>query len=329
MADTTKIVGAGSAGLAQAAAILRHGGLVAFPTETVYGLGADATDAKAVAALFAAKGRPAFNPLISHVADLDAAEGVARFDRRALAVAEVLWPGPLTLVLPRPEGGGPVCDLACAGLETIAVRVPAHPTARALLQRVGKPVAAPSANRSGRVSPTAPTHVADELAGSIPLILADGRCDVGLESTILDLSGPVPVLLRPGAVLPDILADLLGAVPLSASQASESAPKSPGRLTSHYAPILPVRLNVTAPAADEAFLAFGPDLAPALAKLNLSEDGDFTEAAANLYDHLRSLDRTPGASGIAVAPIPDDGLGAAINDRLRRAAAPRDTVAAS
>lgn len=321
-AAETRIVSDGPAGIAEAAALLRAGELVAFPTETVYGLGADARNDRAVAALFAAKGRPHFNPLIVHCADAAAAERLARFDARADHLAEVLWPGPLTLVLPRRPDSG-LSLLVSAGLDSVALRVPAHPTAQRLLAAAGCPVAAPSANRSGRISPTTAQHVLAELGGRIPLILAAGRCAVGLESTVLDLTGEVPVLLRPGAVTHAMLEAEIGPVALpDAAAAAPDAPKSPGLLASHYAPTARVRLNARQVAADEALLTFGPDLRSGDRVLNLSESGDPTEAAANLFAMLRALDR-PDVACIAVSPIPEDGLGAAINDRLRRAAAPR------
>ena len=318
-AERTRILGAGPAAIAEAAAALRAGRLVAFPTETVYGLGADATDDRAVAALFAAKARPRFNPLICHLADADAAARIARFDDRATLLAEALWPGPLTLVLPRADAG-PVGQLATAGLDTIAVRVPAHPVARALLAAADRPVAAPSANRSGTVSATSPQHVLTDLADKVAIVLAAGRTEIGLESTVVDLSGPDARLLRPGGVPRDQVEGLIG--PLAAADA---AIKSPGQLSSHYAPTAPVRLNAQRVEDGEALLTFGPDLRTGALVLNLSEDGDLGEAAANLFAHLRALDR-PGVRAIAVAPIPEAGLGDAINDRLRRAAAPRGTA---
>jgi L-threonylcarbamoyladenylate synthase len=302
--------------IGRAAQVLRDGGLVAFPTETVYGLGGDATNERSVAEIFAAKGRPRFNPLIAHVPDLAAAERLARFDARARAVAQSCWPGPLTLVLPR-RADGPMSLLACAGLDTVALRSPDHPVAQALLRAAGIPVAAPSANRSGAVSPTRAEHVAESLAGRVELVLDGGPCRVGVESTILDLSGETPTLLRPGGIPREVLRDLLGQEVAVAAPAS--AIKAPGQLESHYAPGLPVRLNVTDAAQGEALLGFGP---VAGAALNLSPDSDPAEAAANLFAMLRALDR-PDYTGIAVSPIPETGLGAAINDRLRRAAAPR------
>jgi L-threonylcarbamoyladenylate synthase len=314
----------------QGAALLRAGRLVAFPTETVYGLGGDATDDRAVAAIFEAKGRPRFNPLISHVPDLDAAARIAVLDDRALRLAQAFWPGPLTLVLPR-RTDAPVSLLATAGLDTVAVRVPAHPVAQRLLRAAGRPIAAPSANRSGRVSPTAAEHVRTELGDRVALVIDGGPCHVGLESTVLDVSGAVPALLRPGAVTREALEPLAGPLaaaahpPSALGEAENAAPRAPGMLASHYAPSLPVRLDATDARPGEAYLAFGagPNPADAGETLSLSRGGDLVEAAANLFAMLRALDRPDSFAGIAVAPIPETGLGAAINDRLRRAAAPR------
>lgn len=310
----SRLLTADAAAIAEAAALLRAGGLVAFPTETVYGLGGDATDDRAVARIFAAKRRPRFNPLIAHVADRAAAAALAAFDRRADRIAEAFWPGPLTLVLPR-RAGCPVSLLASAGLDTLALRVPAHPVALALLRAVGRPVAAPSANRSGAVSPTRAAHVADSLGDAVDLVLDGGACRVGVESTILDLSASRPAILRPGGIAREDIEALLGPVDGPAA----GPVKAPGMLESHYAPGLPVRLDATAARPGEALLGFGP---VAGATANLSPAGDLVEAAANLFALLRALDR-PEFTGIAVSPIPEAGLGAAINDRLRRAAAPR------
>ncbi|HET8726593.1 MAG TPA: L-threonylcarbamoyladenylate synthase [Alphaproteobacteria bacterium] len=315
----TEIVADGPTGIARAAAALREGRLVAFPTETVYGLGADATNDRAVAAIFEAKGRPRFNPLIIHCADVAAAEAFAVFDDRTHHLAETLWPGPLTLVLRRqPEAK--LSLLVSAGLDTVAIRVPEHRTARRLLTAVGVPVAAPSANRSGAVSPTTAQHVLESLGGRVPLILAGGRCAVGLESTILDLTESQPMLLRPGGVTRETIEGLIGPVVLPNGDPSQ--PKAPGQLASHYAPHAKVRLNAATVGPNEALLTFGPDLRRGDTILNLSEVGDLGEAAANLFAYLRALDR-PGVDTIAVVPIPEEGLGIAINDRLRRAAAPR------
>jgi len=319
-APTTLVEPADPDTLERAAALIRAGRLVAFPTETVYGLGADATSDVAVARIYEAKGRPRFNPLIAHVADVGAARRLAVFDARAEAVAARFWPGPLTLVLPR-RADCPVSLLACAGLDTVAIRVPAHPIARALLRAAAVPVAAPSANPSGAVSPTTAAHVVQGLDGRVDMVIDGGACAVGLESTILDLSGADPVLLRPGGVTAEDLCAVIGPVAMPGADA-HARPKSPGLLLRHYAPGIPVRLGATAVGPEEALLAFGADVpGGAVETLNLSPSGDLTEAAANLFRYLRALDR-PGRSGIAVMPVPERGLGAAINDRLRRAATP-------
>ena len=305
--------------LADAVERLGAGQLVAFPTETVYGLGADATRDDAVAGIFEAKDRPQFNPLIVHLADgADAALHVV-VDTRARRLAERFWPGPLTLVLPR-RSDCTVSLLCSAGLDSLGIRVPGHPVARSLLSRFGRPLAAPSANRSGQVSPTTADHVAQSLGSRIGLILDGGPCPVGLESTVLDLTTPRPVLLRPGSITAEEIAELIG--PL-AERSDDQPANSPGLLASHYAPSLSVRLNAVASEAGEALLAFGP--APTSAAgvvLNLSESGDLRQAAARLFAYLRQLDQ-PEFTRIAVMPIPQQGLGVAINDRLRRAAAPR------
>ncbi|HEY1505466.1 MAG TPA: L-threonylcarbamoyladenylate synthase [Stellaceae bacterium] len=302
--------------LDQATALLRAGELVAFPTETVYGLGGDATSDESVAAIFAAKGRPRFNPLIVHLFRADQAECLAQIDSRAALLMQHFWPGPLSLVLRRAPQC-PISLLASAGLDTLALRVPAHPLALELLRTVGRPVAAPSANRSGRVSPTTASHVLNELDGHIAAVLDGGPCRIGLESTVIDLTGKAPLLLRPGAVAVEDLEALLG--PLAAPDLND-APRAPGMLASHYAPSLPLRLNATDVRGGEALLAFGSD-APAGARETrwLSKSGDVDEAAANLFAMLRALDRAD-FTGIAVVPIPERGLGRAINDRLRRAA---------
>ena len=302
--------------IARAAALLRHGDLVAFPTETVYGLGGDAINDRAVAAIFAAKGRPRFNPLIVHVAQLEAAEELASFDSRARELARRFWPGPLSLVLER-RPGCPVSLLASAGLDALALRVPAHPLALALLVAAARPVAAPSANRSGRVSPTQAAHVLDELGGRIAAVLDAGPSAIGVESTVLDLSSGKARLLRPGGLPLEAIEAAVG--PVERAAAGET-PRSPGMLESHYAPTLPLRLDAEAVAPDEALLAFGPEIPrEAAAVRNLSPDRDLAEAAANLFAYLRELD-SPSFAGIAVMPIPEHGLGLAINDRLRRAA---------
>ncbi|HEY8611151.1 MAG TPA: L-threonylcarbamoyladenylate synthase [Roseomonas sp.] len=310
----------------RAAALLREGALVAFPTETVYGLGADATNGRAVAAIYAAKGRPSFNPLISHFPDVEAAFAEVVPDDHAARLAARFWPGPLTLVLPR-RATSRIDHLTGAGLDTLAVRVPAHPLALALLRAAGRPVAAPSANRSGGVSPTTADHVLEGLSGRIAAVLDGGPCAVGVESTVLDLSGARPVLLRPGGVTAEAIEALLG--PLARpglAGAEEEALRSPGMMLSHYAPALPVRLGARDVGPDEALLAFGPPLPGAGAVWNLSEAADPAEAAARLFAGLRWLDAEGarrGLRGIAAMPVPPEGLGEAINDRLARAAAPR------
>lgn len=314
MTQTTRMLSADETGYATAANILADGGLVAFPTETVYGLGADARNGRAVARVFEAKGRPRFNPLIVHVASLDAARALVEWPDAADRLAQAFWPGPLTLVLPLTPDAG-LSDLVTAGLSTLAVRVPAHPVARALLAEYGGPVAAPSANPSGRISPTHAAHVAAGLDGRIEAIVDGGACDVGVESTILGLWRE-PELLRPGGLPAEVIEAALG-VPLIHREEGDAL-SAPGQMVSHYAPGAAVRLNVTNPQDHEAYLGFGK----MDCTLNLSPAGDLTEAAANLFAAFHALDaRNPQA--IAVAPIPDTGLGRAINDRLRRAAAPR------
>ena len=306
--------------ISQAAQALVRGEIVAFPTETVYGLGANARDAQAVSKVFAAKDRPRFNPLIVHVPDIGAAETYAAFDDTARKLAKAFWPGPLSLVLPRQPANG-IADLVTAGLDTIALRAPNHAIAQALLKATQLPIAAPSANRSGRISPTDATHVAAELGDLPAMILDGGPCARGLESTVVRVTGETPVLLRLGAVPRQEIEAVLGH---SIALANEGAPiASPGQLERHYAPNTPLRLDATEVEPDEALLAFGPS-APqgALTTINLSVPGDLTEAATNLFASLRALDET-GASAIAVMPIPDQGLGEAINDRLRRAAKAR------
>ncbi|MEM8789848.1 MAG: L-threonylcarbamoyladenylate synthase [Pseudomonadota bacterium] len=305
----------GTRGIRAAAGVLRAGGLVAFPTETVYGLGADARQGRAVAGVFAAKGRPRFNPLIVHVADIAAARALATFDGRAEALAAAFWPGPLTLVLPR--SGGATADLVTGGLPTLALRVPAHPTAQALLSAFGGPVAAPSANPSGLVSPTTADHVLAGLDGRIAAVLDGGACPVGVESTIVGLVDTTPRLLRPGGVPAEALAAALGA---------ELGPPpdgitAPGQMASHYAPAARLVLDAAREAApaDAVWLGFGP--LDGRRGLSLSETGDLREAAAHLFAHLRTLDTL--APVVFVDPVPGHGLGAAINDRLARAAAPR------
>ena len=315
------IVKATDEAIRTAAGLLREGRLVAFPTETVYGLGADATNGMAVAAIFQAKGRPRFNPLIVHVASVQIAQGHGLFTPLALRLAEAFWPGPLTLVLER-RATSDIADLAAAGLGTVALRVPDHPIAQALLAAVARPLAAPSANRSGRVSSTQAEHVLADLNGSVALILDGGPTAHGLESTILDARGDVPVLLRAGAVPAETIEAVLGA-PLLRQTAPSPSPTAPGQLASHYAPDARLRLNTRDIRGGEALLAFGPNAPPTSGPmLNLSTTGDLIEAAANLFAALRALDKT-GIATIAVMPIPERGLGEAINDRLQRAAAPR------
>ncbi len=313
----------------EAAALLCAGGLVALPTETVYGLGANALDGKACAKIFAAKGRPSFNPLIVHVPDTAEAERYAILDDRAKTLAAVFWPGPLTMILPRRPDCS-VSELCSAGLPTLALRVPAHKTAQALLKAAGVPVAAPSANKSGSVSPTTPLIVAESLGAAVDMILADGPCAVGLESTVIDLSGETPVILRPGAVTAEQLSDCLG-ITVGYDAGTHERPRSPGQMLRHYAPKRPVRLRAVDLEKGEALLAFGSvkfmgvrgggaakDL-PESTLRNLSESGDLHEAAANLFRMLNDLDQ-PEHTGIAVMDIPETGIGIAINDRLRRAA---------
>jgi L-threonylcarbamoyladenylate synthase len=326
---TTRMTDASPAAVADAARCLKEGGLVAFPTETVYGLGADAGNAGAIARLYQAKGRPSFNPLIATVGDLGAARQIAVFDARALALAEAFWPGPLTVVLPKAPRCA-VADLATAGLDTIAVRVPAHPVARALLRAFGGAVVAPSANLSGHVSPTTAAHVASDLKGRIDIILDGGAVAVGVESTIIGCFEQ-PMLLRPGGLPRNEIERVLGSAlvrppddPIGAT--GQGQPLAPGMLASHYAPRTPVRLDAARLEAGEALLAFGPGgvagIDAAKIVMNLSERGDLTEAAANLFGYLRELDAV-GARRIAVMPVPHHGLGEAINDRLRRAAVPQ------
>ncbi|WP_299362458.1 L-threonylcarbamoyladenylate synthase [uncultured Paracoccus sp.] len=311
---TTAILRPDADGVAQAARLLAAGEVVAIPTETVYGLAGDARNAAAVARIYEAKGRPDFNPLIVHVGDTSAAEAIAVFDDAARQVAQALWPGPLTLVLPLRPGAG-IASLVTAGLDSVAVRVPAHPAARAILRAFGGPLAVPSANVSGRISPTTAAHVLDPdggLDGRIAAVVDAGPCEVGLESTILGWRNGRATLLRPGGVPVDRIEALIGPVDRGTDLA---APDAPGQLTSHYAPRASLRLNAETPRPGETFIAFGPG------DLTLSPGADLAEAAARLFDVLRQADRLDRP--IAVAPIPDTGLGLAINDRLRRAAAPR------
>lgn len=319
--NTTQILSATSDGIATATSILQDGGLVAFPTETVYGLGADARNDMAVARIFEAKQRPRFNPLIIHLPNLAAARKIAEIPPAALILAQTFWPGPLTLVLPRRADSG-LSDLVTAGLDTVAIRIPEHPLAQQLLTKFGGPVAAPSANPSGKVSPTTAAHVFAGLDTRIDAILDGSPCNVGLESTIIGFENTTPVLLRAGGLPAEVISQALGA-DLQTSQTETIT--APGQLKSHYAPAASLRLNAKEPTKAEAWLGFGPSeyTAPTL---NLSPTADLREAAANLFAYMRELDEIAaqnGLSEIAVAPIPMHGLGVAINDRLERAAAPR------
>ncbi|UFM65495.1 threonylcarbamoyl-AMP synthase [Paracoccus sp. MA] len=314
----TLILGHDPRGVRAAADLLAQGELVAIPTETVYGLAGDARDARAVARIYEAKGRPSFNPLIVHLPDLAAAERIAVFDDAALALARTFWPGALTLVLPLRPGAG-IASLVTAGLDTVAIRVPAHPAAQEVLRAFGGPLAAPSANPSGRISPTSAAHVADPetgLGGRIAAVLDAGACPVGVESTIVGWVGGQPALLRPGGVAAEEIEAVLGR-PLARPEADPDVPTAPGQLTSHYAPRASLRLHAGAARPGEVLIGFGP----VAGEMTLSETGDLTEAAARLFDLLRRADEL--GRPIAVAPVPERGLGAAINDRLRRAAAPR------
>ncbi len=313
LADETAIAAAGR--------MLRAGALVALPTETVYGLAADATQDNAVGRIFAAKGRPRFNPLIVHVADLEGARALCTVPPLAEALAAAFWPGPLTLVLARRPGAG-ISALASAGLDTLAVRVPAHPVMAGVIRAAGRPLAAPSANPSGTVSPTTAAHVAEGLGGVVDLILDGGPCRVGLESTVLAVKGDTVSLLRPGGLTREQIEAVAG--PLCAAGDTGAAPRSPGQLARHYAPRAALRLNAPVPEAGEAFIAFGPPPRSVTGPCRqISAAGDLGEAAANLFAALRDLDAA-GAAHIAIAPIPSEGLGEAINDRLRRAALGRD-----
>ena len=326
----TRIVAANSNSIKQAAELLLQGGLVGMPTETVYGLAANARDGQAVAKIFEAKGRPQFNPLIVHVNDIDAVEEIAELSAHDRALAEKFWPGPMTLILKRKESSG-LSDLVSAGLPTVAVRIPSHKTARALIKESGCPIAAPSANKSGSLSPTTPAHVAQSLGDAVDMILADGACAVGLESTVVDCTGDVPYVLRPGGITAEDVSETLGFdVAYDLGEKGDDV-KSPGQLLKHYAPNISVRLNAVDLEEGEALLAFGSikfmgirnkgaasDL-PDTALRNLSEEGDLYEAAANLFSMMRELDRAEHKA-IAVMNIPDRGVGVAINDRLKRAA---------
>ncbi|WP_289043921.1 L-threonylcarbamoyladenylate synthase [uncultured Aliiroseovarius sp.] len=311
----TETLSADAGGIVRAASLLRDGALVSFPTETVYGLGADATNDRAVARIFEAKGRPRFNPLIIHLPTPEAVADFAVLDGAAQDLAQAFWPGPLTLVLPMKPGGG-LSKLVSAGLPTVAVRVPAHPLAQELLMATGRPIAAPSANLSGRISPSTAQHVLDGLSGRVEAVLDGGPCEVGLESTIVGFD-PAPVLLRPGGLPTEAIEAALGG-PIATRQINAGI-NAPGQLSSHYAPDAALRLNAETARPGERLLGFGH----VEANLNLSPSGDLVEAAANLFRYLHQLD-AEGDAPIAVSPIPDHGMGRAINDRLRRAAAPRD-----
>jgi L-threonylcarbamoyladenylate synthase len=321
----TRLAEASPGAIADAAACLRAGGLVAMPTETVYGLAADATSDAAVAAIYAAKERPAINPLIAHVLDIEAAREQVIFSAEAETLARAFWPGPLTLVLPVASSCR-ISLLARAGLDTLAVRSPSHETARALIDAAGFPLAAPSANRSGAVSPTTAAHVVADLDGRVDWILDGGPCRYGLESTIVACLSSRPQLLRPGAITREAIELMLGS-PIDSSNAPQTAPNAPGQLASHYAPRAELRLDAVSASSDDAVLDFGGWLkrSAADARLDLSPSGNLVEAASHLFSYLRALDAA-GATRIAVAPIPEQGLGAAINDRLRRAAAPRNIL---
>jgi L-threonylcarbamoyladenylate synthase len=305
--------------IAEAARHIRAGGLVAAPTETVYGLFADATSGRAVSAVYDLKGRPRSSPLIIHVASIGMARELAEFDRRSTYLVQRNWPGPLTLVL-NAKSTSPVASQATGGLGTIAIRIPDHPTALALIEAAERPLAAPSANRYGRLSPTDALHVDTQFGRSLAMILDGGKTRVGVESTVVDLTGPQGIILRPGGLATEVIEAALGSLGTAYADGSQ---RSPGMARSHYAPAAKVRLNALEPEGNEVLLAFGPNPPDGFAETrNLSETGDLKEAAANLFEYLHLLDRTD-IDAIAVMPIPDKGLGAAINDRLRRAAAPR------
>ena len=334
---TAPILAVTDTALEKAARLIVGSGLVVFPTETVYGLGANAHDPHAVTKIFEAKGRPTFNPLISHVCDLQQAETLGEFNEDALKLADRFWPGPLTLIVKR-TSDCPVCDLACAGLSTIAIRMPAHQVARDLIRLSGVAIAGPSANLSGKISATRPVHAADHLGNKVDMILADGSSAIGLESTVVDLTGAHPVMARAGAITLDQLEETLDKTVARGDQRTTDKPISPGQTLAHYAPDVSIRLKAVDVVPGEALLAFGSEkfmgirgggkstMLPETARRNLSESGDLSEAAANLYAYLHELDR-PEHSSIAVMDIPETGLGRAINDRLRRAAAVKSEAA--
>lgn len=299
----------------RAGAVLKMGGIVAFPTETVYGLGADVYNAGAVAAIFEAKGRPNFNPLISHIAEVDQMYELAKTDERARFLAQRFWPGPLTFVLER-KHYHPSLDLVCAGLPTMTIRCPNHPVALALIRELGAPIAAPSANRSQTLSPTTAEAVFESLEDRVDMILDGGPCSVGVESTILDLTTPQATILRAGGITKEDLEEALNEQ-VAISDGNPDKPNSPGQLLKHYAPHKKFRINVTEPDDDEFFIAFGSNYSRA--DLNLSPSGDLREAAAHLFHYMRIADDNPQFNKMAMAPIPLIGLGLAINDRIRRA----------
>lgn len=325
----TEILAINDLSMERAASLIRSGGLVAFPTETVYGLGANAFSGTAVAKIFEAKGRPQFNPLITHFLNVSDVEDHAVMSEDAMKLAHYFWPGAITMILPR-KTDSDLSDLVSAGLPTVACRVPAHKIARQLIKACGVPISAPSANKSGSISPTTPAHVSESLNGRLEIILAGGSCDIGLESTVVDMSGDKAIVLRPGSITPEDISNVLG-YDVAVDLGDHDKPKSPGQLLKHYAPSIPVRLNAIDIEQGEALLAFGSDKfigikgggaakdLPDSARKNLSEDGDLYEAASNLFAMLRALDK-PQNKGIAVMNIPDKGIGLAINDRLRRAA---------
>lgn len=326
----SRIFPASKDAIAKAAALLKDGAVVAFPTETVYGLGADATSEDAVLGIFAAKNRPAVNPLIVHVTDWKMAEQYAESNARAKLLAASFWPGPLSIILKRKKTAK-LAETVSAGLDTVALRAPAHPVAQQLIAALGRPIAAPSANRSGTLSPTTPLHVEKSLGNAVPMILAGGKCAIGLESTVIDMTAEMPVVLRAGFILPETIAGVLGEDVKTAYEtvtAETGAPLSPGQLLRHYAPDTPLRLKAVDVTAGEALLAFGSvrfmglrgkGRIPEKDIFNLSENGDLNEAAANLFAMLHEIDQK-GYKGIAVMDIPAAGLGIAINDRLKRAA---------
>lgn len=319
-APVSKIIIPSDSSIKDAAKILTNGGLVAFPTETVYGLGADATNEAAVDSIFKAKGRPSFNPLIVHVESADKAKTLVKWSAQADAIAKKFWAGAITIILPKSDNC-PVSENVTAGLSTLAVRVPSHPVALELLKAANTPIAAPSANTSGHVSPTTPAHVANDLKDAAEMILAAGACKIGLESTVLDLSAKAPCILREGSITASDIADCLG-VEVACHNKNSAQPKSPGLLLSHYAPKKPLRLRAVDLSDGEGLLAFGStkfmNISPQTHVKNLSEDGDLSEAAANLFAHLRALDATD-CKTIAAMDIPKIGIGHAINDRLLRA----------